>query len=232
MADEAARGCSRQALPAVAATPVPSGKWSFVFTDKRGQADRPLRVYTYRPRQCDSTCPIVFAMHGKKRMPLHARDNWELAADRHGFMVIAPEFSDKHWPKAADYNLGDVADDSEPREVGLLGHRAPLRRDARRAEGLRDLRPLGRRAVRAPAPRPAAGQPRLGRGRRQRRLVPDAGVAQGQGARSRIRIRWSTRRRARRSCARALQKRHGRAPRREGRPAPNDEELEKSRRGR
>ena len=31
---------------AVAATPVPSGKWSFVFTDKRGQADRPLRVYT------------------------------------------------------------------------------------------------------------------------------------------------------------------------------------------
>ena len=100
------------ALPAVAATPVPSGKWSFVFTDARGQADRPLRVYTYRPRQCDSTCPIVFAMHGKKRMASAARDNLELAADRHGFMVIAPEFSEKHWPKAADYNLGGVADES------------------------------------------------------------------------------------------------------------------------
>ena len=96
---------------AVAATPVPSGKWSFVFTDKRGQADRPLRVYTYRPRQCDSTCPIVFAMHGKSRKASAMRDNWELAADRFGLLVIAPEFSDKHWPDAADYSLGGVADD-------------------------------------------------------------------------------------------------------------------------
>jgi poly(3-hydroxybutyrate) depolymerase len=99
------------ALPAVAATPVPSGKWSFVFTDKRGQADRPLRVYTYRPRQCDSTCPIVFAMHGMNRKASAVRDNWELPADRYGFLVIAPEFSDKHWPDAADYNLGGVGDD-------------------------------------------------------------------------------------------------------------------------
>ena len=99
------------ALPVVAATPVPSGKWSFVFTDRRGQADKPLRVYTYRPRQCDSTCPIVFAMHGKSRKASAMRDNWELAADRFGLLVIAPEFSDKHWPDAADYSLGGVADD-------------------------------------------------------------------------------------------------------------------------
>lgn len=98
------------ALPAMAATPVPSGKWSFVFTDAKGRADRPVRVYTYRPRQCESTCPIVFAMHGKNRKASNARDNWELAADRHGLIVIAPEFSDKHWPKAADYNLGGVAE--------------------------------------------------------------------------------------------------------------------------
>ena len=97
--------------PAVAATPVPSGKWSFVFTDARGQADRPLRVYTYRPRQCDSTCPMVFVMHGTDRKASAMRDYWELPADRYGFLVIAPEFSDKHWPKAADYDLGGVADD-------------------------------------------------------------------------------------------------------------------------
>ncbi len=98
-------------LPTMAATPVPSGKWSFVFTDARGQADRPLRVYTYRPRQCDSTCPMVFVMHGTDRKASAMRDYWELPADRYGFLVIAPEFSDKHWPKAADYDLGGVADD-------------------------------------------------------------------------------------------------------------------------
>jgi pimeloyl-ACP methyl ester carboxylesterase len=43
------------------------------------------------------------------------RDNFELAADRHGFLVVAPEFSEKHWPKAADYNLGRVADEKDRR---------------------------------------------------------------------------------------------------------------------
>ena len=46
-------------LPTVAATPVPSGRWSFVFTDQKGRPDRPIRVFTYRPKACDSTCPIL-----------------------------------------------------------------------------------------------------------------------------------------------------------------------------
>ena len=50
-------GDATAALPALAATPVPSGKWSFVFTDAKGHADRPVRVYTYRPRQCDVDVP-------------------------------------------------------------------------------------------------------------------------------------------------------------------------------
>ena len=90
-----------------AATPAPSGKWSFVFNDAKGRADRPVKVYTYRPRQCDSNCPMVFVLAGVKRDASNYRANWELAADRWGFIVIAPEFL--AWPKAAAYNLGDVA---------------------------------------------------------------------------------------------------------------------------
>jgi pimeloyl-ACP methyl ester carboxylesterase len=97
------------ALPVLAATPVPSGKWSFIFTDAKGRPDRPLRVYTYRPRQCESTCPMVFVLHGKGRTASNYRDYWELAADRYGFLVVAPEFSEKEWPGSAAYNLGDVA---------------------------------------------------------------------------------------------------------------------------
>jgi poly(3-hydroxybutyrate) depolymerase len=100
---------------AEAATPVPSGKWSFVFTDRQGLPDRPIRVYTYRPRQCDSTCPMLIALHGKNRRASAMRDHFELAADRHGFLVVAPEFSEKHWPKAGDYQLGRVADEKDRR---------------------------------------------------------------------------------------------------------------------
>ncbi len=97
-----------------AATPVPAGKWSFVFTDKKGRADRPMRVYTYRPRQCDEKCPIQFVMHGASRTASNYRDYWELLADRYGLLIIAPEFSAKDWP-GKSYNLGDV-DSSQDRE--------------------------------------------------------------------------------------------------------------------
>jgi poly(3-hydroxybutyrate) depolymerase len=95
--------------PSFAATPVPSGKWSWTFVDAKGRADRPLKVYTYRPRPCDSTCPIMFVLAGVKRDASTYRDYWELLADRNKFMVIATEFTRDMWPKEASYNMGDVA---------------------------------------------------------------------------------------------------------------------------
>jgi len=100
--------------PAFAATPVPGGKWSWVFVDKKGNADRPIRVYTYRPKACDSTCPIWFVMHGVKRNASYYRDLWVDLADRYKFMVIAPEFAQKDYPKAAWYNLGGVSETENP----------------------------------------------------------------------------------------------------------------------
>jgi poly(3-hydroxybutyrate) depolymerase len=98
------------AWSAFAATPVPGGKWSFIFTDARGRADRPMRVYTYRPRKCDSTCPMVFVLHGQKRNASEVRDNWQSLADHYSFLVIAPEFTQKNWPKASGYNLGEAGE--------------------------------------------------------------------------------------------------------------------------
>ena len=95
---------------ASAATPVSSGRWSFVFADAKGRPDRPIRVYTYRGRKCDSACPILFVLSGEKPQRLDYLAHWELAADRYSFIVIAPEFSKEHWPRATAYNLGDVAD--------------------------------------------------------------------------------------------------------------------------
>ncbi len=100
------------ATAARAATEIPPGKWSFVFTDRKGQPDRPIRVYTYRPRGCDTTCPIQFVMHGKQRKASVYRDQWELLADRFGLLVVAPEFSEKDWPGSEAYNLGDVDNQS------------------------------------------------------------------------------------------------------------------------
>ena len=94
---------------ATAATAIPPGKWSFVWTDAKGRgAEAPMRVYTYRPRKCDEKCPLQFVLHGMKRNASRYRDDWELTADRYNLVIVAPEFSQQHWPRAAGYNLGDV----------------------------------------------------------------------------------------------------------------------------
>jgi hypothetical protein len=97
-----------------AATEIPPGKWSFIFTDSKGHADRPLRVYTYRPRTCDAKCPIQFVMHDLKRNGAAERDQWELLADRFGLLVVVPEFEQKYWEGAEDYQLGDASGASDP----------------------------------------------------------------------------------------------------------------------
>lgn len=104
------------ALPALAATPVPEGRWSFVFRDARGQPDRPVRIYTYRPVKCDTRCPIVFVLHGARRNAFDYSRYWELAADRHRFLLVAPEFARRDWPLAAAFSLGDMAAQSDPRK--------------------------------------------------------------------------------------------------------------------
>jgi pimeloyl-ACP methyl ester carboxylesterase len=98
---------------AFAATPVPSGRWSFVFTDQKGRPDRPIRVFTYRPKQCDSTCPILIVLHGAKRDAYPYMKDWASVADDHKVILIGPQFEARHWPKAAAYNAGDVKEQAD-----------------------------------------------------------------------------------------------------------------------
>jgi poly(3-hydroxybutyrate) depolymerase len=101
------------AFPALAATPVPNGKWSFVWKDAKGHPDKPIRVYTYRPRACDASCPMVIVLAGVKRDASYYRDNWELIADRYKLLVVAPEFTRELWQKSAGYNQGGLPRETE-----------------------------------------------------------------------------------------------------------------------
>jgi len=105
------------ALAAAAGTPVPGGKWSFVWRDARGDASKPIRVYTYRPRACDSTCPMVIVLHGMSRNASDYRDYWELIADHYKVLVVAPEFTKDSWPGTEGYNLGNIGGGDRARTV-------------------------------------------------------------------------------------------------------------------
>jgi len=121
------------ALPAAAATSIPSGKWSFAFTDAKGRgAEAPMRVYTYRPKKCDEKCPLQFVLHGLNRNASSYRDYWEVAADNYGLVIVAPEFDKVHWKGQEGYNLGNVENaDREKWSYSVIEHLFDEVRDGR-----------------------------------------------------------------------------------------------------
>src|SRR5688500_3284395 len=91
-----------------AAAEVPLGKGDFVFTDGRGNGDKPGRVWTHRPAAFKVDSPIVFVMHGKLRNGEEYRQPWLPLADKHGCLVVVPEFSELHYPDVFAYNYGNL----------------------------------------------------------------------------------------------------------------------------
>lgn len=93
--------------------PIRNGAGSFVFTDRRGNPDKPITVWYYRPPGFSSSSPLVFVMHGAKRDARRYRDEWSEYAERAGFLLIVPEFSHKYYPGIREYNEGNLFDKKE-----------------------------------------------------------------------------------------------------------------------
>jgi poly(3-hydroxybutyrate) depolymerase len=103
------------------------GSGDFVFTDKAGDASRPVTVYTYVPRRAMLTdAPILFVMHGFHRSAKAYRDDWAHHADRLGFIVVAPLFDEKRWGSEYAYPAMKGADgrprDTAQTSFGLIEH--------------------------------------------------------------------------------------------------------------
>jgi poly(3-hydroxybutyrate) depolymerase len=99
---------------AIAATVLPPGKSQFEFTDFKGDPARPVTVWMFVPDGCDSSCPLQFVMHGVMRNGEEYLDNWVEFAKAGKFVVVAPEFTRKYYPKDDDYSLGRSTTEADP----------------------------------------------------------------------------------------------------------------------
>ena len=98
--------------------------------------DRPLILRIARPKSCDLDTPVLFMHHGVRRNGYDYRDFWLPLVDKAGVLVIAPEFSEEHFPKPPWYNFGNLRDEAgklRPRgqwTYGIVGRLfEALRRD-------------------------------------------------------------------------------------------------------
>lgn len=100
--------------------------------------DRPLRLWSARPRDYRPDMPVVFAFHGAGRNANDYRDYWLPVVDACGVLVIAPEYRADVFPGLRWFNYGNLQDDDGaalPREQSTYAI-VPRLFDACRAAGL------------------------------------------------------------------------------------------------
>lgn len=90
------------------------GCGSFVFDDPIRRAG--VAVHYFYPDHDVTVAPIVMAMHGVDRVATDVRDAMAKASERHGQIVLVPEFDANQFPGLAAYNFGGAGSDV-PREA-------------------------------------------------------------------------------------------------------------------
>lgn len=89
------------------------GTADFLYTDYAPLKDKPIRVFYHIPANATSLTPILFVFHGSDRNAKYSRDQMIAQADKLGFIIIAPEFSEALYPTADNYNLGGLFVDGD-----------------------------------------------------------------------------------------------------------------------
>ena len=75
------------------------GRSTLPFIDPH-HPDRPIEVNFYRPVDHGPDDPVVIVQHGMLRNGDEYRDFWIPAAEKHRILIVAPTFSDAHFPEA------------------------------------------------------------------------------------------------------------------------------------
>ena len=96
------------AMPAAVANaasgPEETGNFEF-----RARHLPPINVWYYLPRDFTSIAPVVFLLHGDSRTGRDALDLGIRYARERRFILVAPEFSEQHYPADA-YSFGGMVD--------------------------------------------------------------------------------------------------------------------------
>ncbi len=122
-----------------AGEPVAAGNGRFVYQ----QAGKVVPVWYFVPQSANGETPILFVMHGVNRDAERYLNDWVPLAEKYKFVVIAPEFTRKDFPKDADYSQGAVFDENgqpRPREQTTFSFIEPIFNQLRTVIGNRTER--------------------------------------------------------------------------------------------
>jgi len=101
--------CAFVTLAKAATAEFEPGSGSFTFTDQKGDPQKPMQVWYFKPPQYSESSPVLFVMHGMQRNAQEYRDQWIPYARQYGALLLVPEFSEKVYPDER-YAQGNMFD--------------------------------------------------------------------------------------------------------------------------
>ncbi len=119
-------------------TPLEPGPNRYAFADPRPGPKREIAVHAYRPAFFGPHSPIVLVIAGRKRNAAEYLGYWKADAERRGFLVVAPEFTESQYPHPYEYSYGAMCGADgvpRPREEWLFPVIEAIFRDARSRAG-------------------------------------------------------------------------------------------------
>ena len=90
-----------------------TGTGNFTYTNYTPFKDKPIDCYYHIPVNASATSPILVVFHGGGRDAEVMRDFLIDKANQKGFIVLAPEFSDRYFPGGDGYNLANIFIDGD-----------------------------------------------------------------------------------------------------------------------
>ncbi|MBY0337467.1 MAG: alpha/beta hydrolase [Acetobacteraceae bacterium] len=84
------------------------GGFRLTHDEPQGATSAPMAVWGHRPAAWRSDGPVVVVLHGADRNADGYRDAWAPEAERHGFLLLCPEFSREKFPAEWGYNLANT----------------------------------------------------------------------------------------------------------------------------
>jgi poly(3-hydroxybutyrate) depolymerase len=101
------------AAPAVArAQGLPPGSGRIEVPEPAGATPAPMPVWFHRPAAWTPARQVVVVLHGVQRDADRYRDEWRPIAERHGVLLLVPEFGSEKFPGTRWYNFGNLQDEA------------------------------------------------------------------------------------------------------------------------
>ncbi|MBR0658095.1 alpha/beta hydrolase [Neoroseomonas oryzicola] len=101
------------AAPGLArAAGIGAGSGRVEVAEATGATPAPMPVWYHRPASWTPSGKVAVVLHGLRRDADRYRDEWRDLADRHGVLLLVPEFGQDKFPGTRWYNFGNLQDDA------------------------------------------------------------------------------------------------------------------------